>query len=277
MQEKTNTTWKKKDNMKVVILAGGKGTRISEESQYRPKPMVEIGGRPILWHIMNIYSSYGFNDFVICAGYKQEIIKEYFLNYYLYNDDLYKNDVVLDFSNTSKSFKLNDNVEPWKITIVDTGLETMTGGRIKRIKKYIGNEPFLLTYGDGVSDIDIKELIKYHNKNNKIVTLTAVTIPQRYGVLDLDENNIVKSFREKDNLDGSLINAGFMVCEPKIFDYIKDDLTVFEKEPLEKASKNNEIIAYKHDGFWQSMDSLREKKILEELWNSGKAPWKVWK
>ena len=257
--------------MKVVVLAGGLGTRISEESHLRPKPMIEIAGKPILWHIMKLYSFYGHNDFIICAGYKQHMIKQYFAEYYLHQSD-----ITFDFTDENKMIIHNNVAEPWKVTIVDTGLNTMTGGRIKRVEKYVGGETFMLTYGDGVSNVNINELIKYHKQHGKIATLTAVNVGQRFGVLGICENNEINSFREKNDLDGSMINAGYMVLEPKIFDYIKDDTTVFEKEPLETIAKKGQLMAYKHDGFWQCMDTQRDKFNLEKQWNEGKALWKVW-
>lgn len=258
--------------MKVVILAGGFGTRISEESHLKPKPMIEIGEKPILWHIMKEYSYYGHNDFIICCGYKQHMIKEYFADYYLYNSD-----VTFDFGHENKMIVHNNVSEPWKVTLVDTGLNTMTGGRIKRVKKYVGNETFLMTYGDGVADININELIAFHKMNGKIATLTAVHVGQRFGVLDIDrENGTIKAFREKSEADGSRINAGYMVLEPSVFDYIEGDETVFEQEPLRRLAENNQLDAYKHNGFWQCMDTKREMEMLEEMWESGKAPWKVW-
>lgn len=257
--------------MKVIILAGGFGTRISEESHLRPKPMIEIGGKPILWHIMKLYSFYGHNDFIICAGYKQHMIKQYFAEYYLHQSD-----ITFDFTDENKMIVHNNVAEPWKVTIVDTGLNTMTGGRIKRVEKYVGGETFMLTYGDGVSNVNINELIKYHKQHGKIATLTAVNVGQRFGVLGICENNEINSFREKNDLDGSMINAGYMVLEPKVFDYIKDDTTVFEKEPLETIAKKGQLMAYKHDGFWQCMDTQRDKFNLEKQWNEGKALWKVW-
>lgn len=258
--------------MKVVILAGGFGTRISEESHLKPKPMIEIGEKPILWHIMKEYSHYGHNDFIICCGYKQHMIKEYFADYYLYNSD-----VTFDFGHENKMIVHNNVSEPWKVTLVDTGLNTMTGGRIKRVKKYVGNETFLMTYGDGVADININELIAFHKMNGKIATLTAVHVGQRFGVLDIDrENGTIKAFREKSEADGSRINAGYMVLEPSVFDYIEGDETVFEQEPLRRLAENNQLDAYKHNGFWQCMDTKREMEMLEEMWASGKAPWKVW-
>ena len=257
--------------MKVVLLAGGFGTRISEESQLKPKPMVEIGDKPILWHIMKQFSAYGYNEFVICAGYKQHVIKQYFADYYLHQCD-----VTFDFTNENELVIHHHKAEPWKVTVVDTGLNAMTGGRVKRIKEYIGDEAFLLTYGDGVSDINIKKLVEFHQKHGKLVTMSAYNTKQRFGVLDIDSNGIIREFREKTQGDGNMINIGFMVCEPKIFDYIEGDKTVLEKEPLETIAKDENLVAYKHDGFWQCMDTLREKQELEAMWESGKAPWKVW-
>ena len=258
--------------MKVVLLAGGFGTRISEESITRPKPMIEIGGMPILWHIMKEYSFYGFNEFVICAGYKQEFIKEWFANYFLHNSD-----VTFDFTNSENELIVHNNhTEPWKVTIVDTGLKTMTGGRIKRIKDYVGNEPFMMTYGDAVCDVDIAKLLEFHKSHGKIATLTAVTLEQQKGVLDIGGDNAVKSFREKNISDGASINAGYMVLNPKIFDYIDGDDTVFEREPLERLAESGELMSYKHKGFWQCMDNMREKELLEKLLSSNKAPWKKW-
>ncbi len=258
--------------MKVVILAGGYGTRISEESYLRPKPMIEIGGKPILWHIMKEYSYYGFNEFVICCGYKQHVIKEWFADYYLHNSD-----VTFDFTENNKMIVHSNVTEPWKVTLVDTGLDTMTGGRVKRVQKYVGNETFMLTYGDGVSDIDIAELYRYHKEKKKWATLTAVNIEQRFGVMDIDDENRITSFREKDSGNGNRINAGYMVLEPQVFTLIQNDATVFEKEPLIKLAGMGELTAYQHDGFWQCMDTKREKEKLEELWETGKAPWKVWR
>lgn len=257
--------------MKVVILAGGFGTRISEESYLKPKPMLEIGGKPILWHIMKEYSHYGFNDFVICCGYKQHIVKEWFADYYLYNSD-----VTFDFSNENKMTIHNNVAEPWRVTLVDTGLNTMTGGRVKRIQKYIGNETFMLTYGDGVSDIHIDELVDYHKKQGKIATLTAANVGQRFGVLDIANDKTITAFREKSMDDGARINAGYMVLEPEIFDYIDGDSMVFEKEPLERVAAKGELAAYIFDGYWQCMDTKREMDQLNELWDTGKAPWKSW-
>ena len=258
--------------MKVVLLAGGFGTRISEESVIRPKPMVEIGGMPIIWHIMKEYSYYGFNEFIICAGYKQEYIKEWFDNYYLHVSD-----VEYDFSGGEKRVLVKEtSVEPWKVTIVDTGLNTMTGGRIKRIQKYIGNEPFMLTYGDGVCDVNINELVEFHKKHGKIATITSVIQKQEKGVLDISELGEVKSFREKRIGDGTPINAGYMVLQPEVFDYLEDDTTVFERVVLEQLSDQGQLMSYLHKGFWQCMDSMREKNMLDNLWTKQSAPWAVW-
>ncbi len=258
--------------MKVVILAGGLGTRISEESQFKPKPMIEIGGKPILWHIMKEYSYYGFNEFVICAGYKQHIIKEWFSDYFLHNSD-----VTFDYTNGHNEVTVhNSNIENWKVTVVDTGLHTMTGGRIKRIQKYIGNETFLMTYGDGVCDVDILKLVEFHKSHGKKATLTAVMLEQQKGILDIGGDNAVKSFREKNLTDGVLINAGYMVLESSVFDLIKGDETVFEREPLERLVKDGELMSYKHKGFWQCMDNVREMNMLEQLYSKGVAPWKKW-
>ena len=255
--------------MKTVILAGGFGTRISEESHLRPKPMIEIGNMPILWHIMKIYSYHGYNDFVICCGYKAHMIKEYFSDYYLYGSD-----VTFDFSKKNKMIVHSNFSEPWKVTLVDTGLNTMTGGRIKRIQKYIKNESFMLTYGDGVSDVNIAELVNFHKSHGKIATMTAINAEQRFGVLDINEDNVINSFSEKNNKCGSMINGGFMVLNPQIFDYLEGDDTVFEKAPLETVAQIGELMAYKHKGFWKCMDTQRDKQQLEALWESGKAPWK---
>lgn len=257
--------------MKVVLLAGGFGTRISEESQFKPKPMIEIGEMPILWHIMKEYSYYGFKEFVICAGYKQHVIKEWFANYFLHTSD-----ITFDFTHDNQITIHNRKAEPWKVTVVDTGLNTMTGGRIKRIQKYIGNETFLMTYGDGVCDVNIADLVKFHKEHGKIATLTAVKQEQQKGVLDIGGDNAVKSFREKNVLDGKPINAGYMVLEPEIFNYIESDQTVFEKEPLEKLVEERQLMSYLHTGFWQCMDNQREKQMLEKLLEKGKAPWKKW-
>jgi len=257
--------------MKVVLLAGGFGTRISEESHLRPKPMIEIGGMPILWHIMKLYSYYGYNDFVICCGYKAYMIKEYFADYYLH-----RSDVTFDFSENNKMTIHNNFSEPWRVTLVDTGINTMTGGRIKRIKKYINNEPFMLTYGDGVGDINISELVKFHESHGKLATMTAINVGQRFGVLEINDFNRIDAFREKSDDDGTMINGGFMVLNPEILQYIKDDETIFEKTPLETAAKNGQLMAYKHEGFWKCMDTQRDKNQLEALWESGEAPWKKW-
>lgn len=256
--------------MKVVLLAGGFGTRISEESDRKPKPMIEIGGKPILWHIMKIYSSYGFNDFVVCAGYKSYVVKEYFSNYFLHMSD-----VTFDMSNNRMTVHAQ-KAEPWKVTIIDTGLETMTGGRIKRIREYIGDEPFMVTYGDGVADVDIGKLLAYHREHGRVGTMTAVQPAGRFGALQLGDDNTVLAFKEKPKGDGSWINGGFFVFNKDIFDYIDGDDTVFEKEPLECLSKKGELVVYKHEGFWQPMDTLRDKQKLEELWDSGRAPWNTW-
>lgn len=258
--------------MKIVLLAGGLGTRISEESQYKPKPMIEIGGKPILWHIMKEYSYYGFNDFIICAGYKQYVIKEWFADYFLHNSD-----VTFDFTKGQNDMIIHEqHCEPWKVTIVDTGLNTMTGGRIKRIHDYVKGETFMMTYGDGVCDVDMSKLLSFHKKHGKIATLTAVQLEQEKGVLDIGEDNSVKSFREKRNTDGALINAGYMVLEPEIFNYIEGDDTVFERGPLEKLVLENQLMSYKHTGYWQCMDTKREKDTLEKLLQINKAPWKKW-
>lgn len=257
--------------MKVVILAGGLGTRISEESQFKPKPMVEIAGKPILWHIMKLYSHYGYNDFVICAGYKQDIIKQYFFDYYLHNSDV-------SFDLRTNQMKVHSNhSEPWNVAVIDTGLNTMTGGRIKRIKKYIDNEPFMLTYGDGVSNIDLNKLEAFHKEHGKIVTMSSYNVGQQFGVLDACEDGIITGFREKNEKDGNLINIGYMVCDPKVFDYIEGDETVFEKEPLERLAKDRQLIGCHHEGFWKCMDTVRDRTQLESMWASGNAPWKVWK
>lgn len=258
--------------MKVVLLAGGFGTRISEESIYKPKPMIEIGNRPILWHIMKEYAYYGHTDFIICAGYKQEYIKQWFADYFLINSD-----VTFNFHNGKNEMTIHQShCEPWKVTIVDTGLNTMTGGRIKRIQPYIGNEPFFMTYGDGVCDVDINKLLAFHQSHGKLATLTAVKIEQEKGVLDIGGDNAVKSFREKNISDGAPINAGYMVLEPEVFNYINDDSTVFEKESLVKLVEEGQLMSYIHHGFWQCMDNKREKEMLEKLLSLGKAPWKKW-
>lgn len=257
--------------MKVVILAGGFGTRISEESHLKPKPMIEIGDKPILWHIMKIYSHYGYNDFIICCGYKGYVIKEYFADYYLHCSD-----VTFDFTNDNNMIIHNNIAEPWKVTLVDTGLYTQTGGRVKRIQQYVGDEKFMLTYGDGVSDVDINELVQFHNKSNKIATLTAIQPGGKFGVLEIDGNQNIARFAEKAKEDGGWINGGFMVLEPKIFDLIKDDSTILEREPLERLAQKGELLAYKHSGFWQCMDTQRDKNHLDSIWEKNRAPWKVW-
>ncbi len=257
--------------MKVVILAGGYGTRISEESHLRPKPMIEIGEKPILWHIMKEYSHYGFNDFIICCGYKQHMIKEWFADYFLYNSD-----VTFDFTDNNRMIVHNNVTEPWKVTLVDTGLNTMTGGRIKRIRKYVGDETFMLTYGDAVSDVDLGELLTYHEASGKIATLTAIDVDQRFGVIDIDGDGTVNSFREKGEEDKRCINGGYMVVGPQIFDYIEGDSTVFEQDPMKTLAKEKQLGAYRHEGFWQCMDTKRELEKLENMWQSGEAPWKSW-
>ena len=257
--------------MKVVILAGGLGTRISEESHLKPKPMIEVGDAPILWHIMKYYSSYGFNEFIICCGYKGYVIKDYFADYYLH-----RSDVTFDFANNNEMIIHNNVAEPWKVTVVDTGLHTMTGGRLKRIQKYVGNQTFMMTYGDGVSDIDLDALLEFHRVHKKAATLTAIQPGGRFGVLDIDDNETVRQFSEKAKEDGGWINAGFMVLEPEVFDYIEGDDTFFEKEPLENLALDGKLAAYRHEGFWKCMDTMRDKGMLDELWNSGQAPWKRW-
>ena len=256
--------------MKVVILAGGFGTRISEESHLTPKPMIEIGEKPILWHIMKYYSQFGYNEFIICLGYKQYVVKEFFADYFLHTSD-----VTFDLANNS--MKVHNNYsEPWKVTLIDTGLNTMTGGRVKRIRPYVGDEPFMLTYGDGLSNIDLKALEEFHRSHGKTATITAVNIGQRFGVLDMDEAGAIHAFREKNDDDGSLINGGYMVMNPSVFDYIEGDDTVFEQAPLRNLASDGELMAYRHEGFWKCMDTQREKQQLEEMWQSGKAPWKIW-
>lgn len=255
--------------MKVVLLAGGFGSRISEESIFRPKPMIEIGGMPILWHIMKEYAAYGHTEFIICAGYKQEYIKQWFANYFLHTSD-----VTFDYTHGKNEVTIHQNhAEPWKVTVVDTGLNTMTGGRIKRIQKYVGNEPFFMTYGDGVCDVDINKLLEFHKSHRKKATLTAVKLKQDKGILNIGGDNAVKSFREKNIGDGAPINAGYMVLEPSVFDLIEGDQTVFEREPLETLVEQGELMSYIHEGFWQCMDNVREKDMLEKLWASGNAPW----
>jgi glucose-1-phosphate cytidylyltransferase len=257
--------------MKVVILAGGFGTRLSEETHLRPKPMVDIGDKPILWHIMKMYSSYGFNDFVICLGYKGYMIKEYFANYFMHQSDI-TIDLTINSLETHHS-----QAEPWKVTLVDTGKESMTGGRIRRIQKYVGNEPFLLTYGDGVGNVNIAELVKCHNESKKLVTVTAVQPSGRFGALNLNDANQVNSFMEKPKGDGSWINGGFFVCEPGVFNYLHSDTEIWEREPMEQIAQQGQLQAYKHIGFWKPMDTLRDKQELEQAWESGNAPWKIWK
>ena len=257
--------------MKVVILAGGLGTRLSEETDLRPKPMVEIGGKPILWHIMKIYSYYGFNDFVILSGYKSHVIKEYFINYY----NRYS-DITVDMNTNTVEVHKTRN-EPWRVTILYTGKDTMTGGRIKKAQSYIGNEPFLLTYGDGVSDVNIKNLVDFHNKQGKYVTVTAVQPYGRFGALEINENSIIDSFQEKPKGDGNWINGGFLVCESEVFDYIPEgDDVIFENIPLQNLSKDRQLNAYKHNGFWRAMDTLKDKIDLTQMWQSQNAPWAIW-
>ena len=258
--------------MKVVLLAGGLGTRITEESRFKPKPMIEIGGQPILWHIMKEYAFYGHDEFIICAGYKQQVIKDWFANYFLHNSD-----VTFDYRAGKNDMRIHhQHCEPWSVTIVDTGLHTMTGGRIKRVQEYVGDETFLMTYGDGVCDVDINKLIEFHKGHGKVATLTAVTLEQQKGLLDIGGDNAVKSFREKSVSDGALINAGYMVFEPQIFDYIKEDETRLERGPLEALAAENQLMSYMHKGFWQCMDNIREMQMLEKLFASGNAPWKKW-
>lgn len=257
--------------MKVVILAGGFGTRISEESYLKPKPMIEIGEKPILWHIMKEYAWQGYNEFIICCGYKQHIIKEWFSQYYLYNSDL-----TFDFTRKGLKVIHNNLAEPWIVTLVDTGLHTMTGGRIKRIQNYVHDQTFMLTYGDGVSDIDIQKLIQYHREHGKLATITAVQPSGRFGVLDIEEDGSIRAFREKNSHDSGWINAGYMVLEPQVFEYIDGDQTVFEREPLEKIAEEGNLAAYRHYGFWQCMDTQRDKQKLDTMWINGRAPWKKW-
>ena len=258
--------------MKVVLLAGGLGTRISEESQYKPKPMIEIGGKPILWHIMKEYSYYGFNEFIICAGYKQHVIKEWFADYFLHNSD-----ITFDFTHGQNDMIVhNQSCEPWKVTVVDTGLNTMTGGRIKRIQPYVGNETFMMTYGDGVCDVNIKELVEFHKSHGKIATLTAVMQDQSKGILDIGVDYAVTAFREKSRTDSAPINAGYMVFEPQVFDYIEDDKTILERKPLSQLAIDGELMSFLYKGYWQCMDTKREMDKLNELWDAGKAPWRKW-
>ena len=256
--------------MKVVILAGGYGTRLSEETKYKPKPMVEIGQKPILWHIMKYYYHYGFDEFIILLGYKQEVIKDYFNNYFIHNSN-----VTFDMKNNEINIHENNN-EKWKVTLIDTGLDTMTGGRLKRIESILKDETFMLTYGDAVSDVDLNELIEYHKKNKKTATITSVQVEERFGILKIDDNNEIIDFREKNKSDGDWINGGFMVFEPEIFKYLKDDTTILEKS-LETLSKEHELMAYKHHGFWQCMDTLKERNYLDKLITEEDAPWEVWK
>lgn len=257
--------------MKAVLLAGGFGTRISEESQFKPKPMIEVGGMPILWHIMKIYSAHGINEFIICAGYKQHVIKEWFADYFLHTSD-----ITFDFTQDDKIIVHNKRAEKWKVTVVDTGLNTMTGGRLKRVKEFVGDEVFCMTYGDGVADINITELVQYHKSHGKLATMSAVKPDSRFGVLDLSDTNAVKAFREKSAVDSGYINAGYMVLDPKVLDYVEDDSIMFEREPMEMLAQNSELMCFKHEGFWQCMDTLRDKERLEKMWAENIAPWKVW-
>lgn len=258
--------------MKVVLLAGGFGSRISEESQFKPKPMIEIGGMPILWHIMKEYAYYGYNEFIICAGYKQEYIKQWFANYFLYNSD-----ISFDFRGDKNEMTVHhSHLDHWKVTVVDTGYNTMTGGRIKRVQEYVGNEPFMMTYGDGVCDVEIDKLVAFHKSHGKIATLTAVKMAQDKGVLEISKNRSVKAFREKNANDGVPINAGYMVFQPEIFNYLTDDTCIFEHDPLHNLVEDGQLMSYVHEGFWQCMDNVREKEMLENLLKQGKAPWKRW-
>ncbi|MBQ1538202.1 MAG: glucose-1-phosphate cytidylyltransferase [Ruminococcus sp.] len=258
--------------MKVVLLAGGYGTRFSEETVYKPKPMIELGGYPILWHIMKEYSYYGFNDFIICAGYKQHMIKKWFADYFLH-----KSDMTFDFTSGKEEVIIHDQrCEPWRVTVIDTGLDTMTGGRIKRIQPFIGKNPFMLTYGDGVCDVNIRELWEFHQSHGKLATLTAVIQQQQKGVINIGGDNAVKSFREKNLCDGAPINAGYMVLQPEVFDYIDGDDTVFEQQPLIRLAEEGQLMSYMHKGFWQCMDNVREYEILQRMLSTGNAPWKKW-
>ena len=257
--------------MKAVILAGGLGTRLSEATHLIPKPMVEIGGKPILWHIMKIYSQHGINDFIVCCGYKAYVIKEYFFNYFKHNSD-----ITVDLANDSVIVH-NQVREKWKVTLIDTGLNTMTGGRVKRVQDYIGNEPFLLTYGDGVGDIDIADTIRFHKEKKALMTVTAYKPKGKFGAMDISENGMVKAFQEKPSGDGAWINAGFFVCEPQILDYITDDQTILEREPMEQLAVNGKMASYRHNGFWKPMDTLRDSAELNEMWDTNSAPWKIWK
>ncbi|MBX2887573.1 MAG: glucose-1-phosphate cytidylyltransferase [Ferruginibacter sp.] len=258
--------------MKVVIFAGGLGTRISEETEVRPKPMVEIGGRPIIWHIMKMYSRHGFNDFIVCLGYKGFVIKEYFMNYFLHNADL-----TVDLKNNNVTFH-NNHSESFKVTLVDTGLNTKTAGRLQAVKSYLNNEPFLLTYGDGVSDVDISALVKFHREHGKVATVTAVQLEARFGGMDVNGDGLVTDFREKVKDEGKWINGGFFVLQPEVFNYFDGNMldTMWEDEPLEKLTANKQLVAYRHTGFWKCMDALRDKIELEKLWQTGKAKWKTW-
>lgn len=258
--------------MKVVIFSGGLGTRISEETDTRPKPMVEIGGKPILWHIMKIYSHYGYNDFIICLGYKGYIIKEYFMNYFLHNSD-----ISIDLANNKMEI-LGTKSDNFKVTLVDTGLNTKTAGRLQKVKKYIDNEDFMLTYGDGVSDVNIETLVKFHKQHNRVATVTAVSMTNRFGGMKLDKSSNVVEFKEKAKDENKWINGGFFVLRPEVFQYLKKDMNdmMWEDEPLENLSNNNQLVAYKHTGFWKPMDALRDKLELEEMWKNNKAPWKIW-
>lgn len=257
--------------MKVVILAGGYGTRLSEETQLKPKPMVEIGGKPILWHIMKEISFYGFNEFIICCGYKQHMIKEWFADYYLHTSD-----ITFDFTLGGEMIVHNNVTEPWKVTIIDTGLDTLTGGRIKRIQPYVENESFIMTYGDGVSNIDIRKLVEFHKKHGKIATLTSVIEKQRFGVLEIKDCGEIIAFHEKASKNATRVSAGYMVLEPQIFEYLEGDNTCFEKEPLERLASEQQLMAFRHNGFWQCMDTKREHEQLEQMWANGNAPWKLW-
>lgn len=257
--------------MKTLILAGGLGTRISEESHLKPKPMIELGEKPILWHIMKSYSAHGFNDFIICCGYKQYVIKQYFADYHLHNSD-----VTFDFRGGNVMETHANASEPWSVTLVDTGLNTMTGGRVKRVQKYVGNETFMLTYGDGVSDVDIKALVNFHRSHGRLATMTTVNVGQRFGVLETDKDGLITDFREKSDGDGTVINGGFMVFSPEVFDYIDGDETILERAPLERLAAEGQLMAYKHEGFWKCMDTQRDKQELEKMLESGAAPWKKW-
>lgn len=256
--------------MKVVLLAGGFGTRISEESQYKPKPMIEIGDMPILWHIMKTYSHYGFKEFIICAGYKQHVIKQWFADYFLHTSD-----ITFDFSQGNQMIVHDAHSEDWKVTIVDTGLHTMTGGRLKRIRKYLGDEPFFMTYGDGVADVNIPAALQFHRSHGRLATMTAIRPESRYGIIDLQGDKVL-SFREKSQQDVGWINGGFMVLDPKVLDYVAGDHVMFEREPMEQLAADGELMCFRHDGFWQCMDTLRDKQKLDALWESGNAPWKIW-